>query len=502
MNPTPKTTARSWSNFPLASTSPEVSKLSQTKKFWLFFTFLLCIFIPGSFQLGIQLAPYRIFLLLMIVPIVRQILLDRSLRITFVDIIFLFVIIWRPLAIAVNHFPGHAVLTVSLTLDMSLSYLFARVFIRSPNDFASFFKAFLLLILALFPFVIIESITGQRLLRNIFGFILNTREDDIRQFRFGLLRVKLGFGHAVLFGFVCMIAFSNLIFIYWRNKFKSLLAGTFIAISTLFAISSSSIIGLGIQLILIVNHIFIRIFSISWKYFLFVFTFLFIFISILSGFSYDAVVNYILGNLVLSEFSGRARSLQIEFGVMEVYNNPIFGLGQRSWAPPYWQSTSVDNYWLSITMKYGIPASFALAIAFIVHFTLIALSKPLSEEIYNFRVGYLITLASVFFTLLSVAIYHSTESYFIAFFAAGAWFYNPLSDERPAGRRPPLQRKPPPAGLRRPPAANNDPMAVRRPVSQHDRDVSAAPRTRAWMGDRPAASAWRGVQPRDTGGRR
>lgn len=417
------------------------TRISDRAKFYIFLSFLACVSIPGFISAGVNLAPYRIFLIAMAIPTIYRVVKDQSIRFTGLDAIMLLAIAWPSIAIAANHFPGHAVLTVSLFLDASLSYLFGRVFIRNSNDFAIFFKALLLLAVAVFPFVIIESFTGQRVLRDIFSLVLNTKEAEIKQYRFGLLRVKLGFGHAVLFGFFFLVAFANIVFIFWENRWKSLAAGTFIAVCVLFAISSSSFIGLGLLLILILSHIVIVWLSIGWGTAIYVLGFSSIFLSILSGFNYFVIVDFVIQNLMFSHWSGMGRANQISLGMVEVYNNPIFGIGQHGWRPAYWQSASVDSYWLSGAMKFGIPAVFFLALYMISSFIRISFSVSRSRHEYNIKVGYLITLVVVAITLVSVSVYHSTESYLFVFLAAGVWFYNPETDRRTSGRRPPLVRK-------------------------------------------------------------
>ena len=45
-----------------------------------------------------------------------------------------------------------------------------------------------------------------------------------------------------------------------------------------------------------------------------------------------------------------------QWGMDNVYNNPFFGLGLNDWVRPTWKSASIDNMWLVIAIRYGIPA--------------------------------------------------------------------------------------------------------------------------------------------------
>ena len=80
-----------------------------------------------------------------------------------------------------------------------------------------------------------------------------------------------------------------------------------------------------------------------------------------------------------------------------VYSNPLFGLGVNvgSWDRASWMGGSVHNFWLLMTMRYGVPAFLMLAFAIFVmvrQATKLPLTSPGDQAC---RTGYLISLAGV-----------------------------------------------------------------------------------------------------------
>ncbi|PJN92723.1 hypothetical protein CNY89_27205, partial [Amaricoccus sp. HAR-UPW-R2A-40] len=82
-------------------------------------------------------------------------------------------IAWRSLAVLVNNGADGAVFSIALMIDLGLGYAVGRAFIRKASDFRFFFRCFLLLLLAFLPFAVLEFVTLQRILLDIFSKILD-----------------------------------------------------------------------------------------------------------------------------------------------------------------------------------------------------------------------------------------------------------------------------------------------------------------------------------------
>ncbi|PJN94128.1 hypothetical protein CNY89_16350 [Amaricoccus sp. HAR-UPW-R2A-40] len=97
-------------------TSDETATSAHTK--WVIALFFVSIFIPGAFNVGFSLNPYRIFLIVAAFPTLRQIVRDPTLRLTGVDVLVFLGIAWRSLAVLVNNGADGAVFSIALMIDL------------------------------------------------------------------------------------------------------------------------------------------------------------------------------------------------------------------------------------------------------------------------------------------------------------------------------------------------------------------------------------------------
>ena len=145
-----------------------------------------------------------------------------------------------------------------------------------------------------------------------------------------------------------------------------------------------------------------------------------------------SVLEFVISKIMFNPISGEARSLHFQFAFKEVLRNPFFGVGLDDWATPFWLSQVVDSYWLSLTLRYGLPGLIFQALMLGVHFLKIAYAGNLTQSESRLRIGYNITLASALVMLFYTSFFHSTFIFFMMYCGAGAWFYS----KKPKTNRP------------------------------------------------------------------
>ena len=57
---------------------------------------------------------------------------------------------------------------------------------------------------------------------------------------------------------------------------------------------------------------------------------------------------------------------------------------------------SIDNFWLFLAVRYGLPAPFLLLLAFLSIFLAVGFKKGLDDRLIEYRTGFLITHDGVF----------------------------------------------------------------------------------------------------------
>jgi hypothetical protein len=397
---------------------------------WVIALFFVVLLIPGSFYIGVRMSPYRLFLLIMAVPVLLRLRNDPTIRLTVVDVLVLLSIFWRVVSLLANHGLDEIVFAFATFSELLLGYLLGRTYVRTSADFRWFFKCFLAGLAFLLPFALLEMATQTRVLRNVWSVVLIQAESPtVAQIRFGVMRAMTAFEHPTIFGGFCAIGFANIYYLY-LNKFPlNFLLSAFVVFMSTLAISSSSMIVLALQATLILYD---RLF---WGSRVYKWVFL---VAITGGIWYSfqfftgmTVPDYIVSKIMFSPDSGKSRTLHFIYGTKEVLRHPLFGVGQNPWGSPYWLSQNMDSFWLSLSVRYGLPALILTLAALVMHLLMVFRSTRLDEEELNIRTGYMISFGCTVLMFSSVSFFAATLMFFMAFCGAGAWLY-----DTPRGRAP------------------------------------------------------------------
>ncbi len=402
---------------------------------WVVALFFVAAFFPGEFNVGVNLPPYRLLLIVLVVPMLLRFRNDPTLRINAVDVFVFLAIFWRSLAIVVNHQLDQALNAISSFVDLFFAYMLGRVFVRNAEDHRFFFRCFLLLLLAFLPFALVENLFRQRLLRDLAGIVLN-QSGGIADFgnavRFGLLRAMTAFEHPILFGNFCATAFANVYFIYWRQFPRNLAYTGFVGFVTLTAVSASSILTLFIQSAMIVYERLFRAIWFRWIFAFFVGAFAWFVLERILG---QSLIELVLTDLSLSAYGSTGRIEIFVYGMKTVYAHPFFGTGLNDWIRPFWrENPSMDNHWLFFAVRYGVPAFLFLAVAYLLQFLRLFRVGGEDEDLRNIRTGYTIALFAQVLMLGTHAIWGTANAFVMVYLGIGVWIWE-------AGRRETVGRR-------------------------------------------------------------
>jgi hypothetical protein len=110
--------------------------------------------------------------------------------------------------------------------------------------------------------------------------------------------------------------------------------------------------------------------------------------------------------------------------------SPWIGIGLNDWIRPWFMgSSSVDNFWLLMAMRYGMPGFLLLALGYAWGLTL-AMRRDLTADpvLSQIRRAWVFTFVGLTFTLSTVHVWTSIYSFTFFMFGAGMW----LLTARPA----------------------------------------------------------------------
>ena len=397
------------------------SRLSFLARLYLVMTVLPILFSVGSLAMSGQ----RLLLLLIIAPLTFKLLRGAYGRLIWTDYFFFLHMIWATIAIAVNN-PDRVLQNAGSTgIEFLGGYLIGRAYIRSMDDFLALIRFLAILVCGTFPFAVFETLTGRpiliELLQKIPGFtsvaVINIEA------RMGLERAQVLFAHPIHYGLFCSAVFS-LVFVGLKGLISTTrryLTAAIIGCCVFFSLSSGALLPILLQIFLIMWVYALSNVRQRWVILLGVFAVTYVAIDLLSN---RAPIRVFMSYATFSAHNAYWRGIIFEWGMMNVWANPIFGLGLNEWVRPFFmRKGSVDNFWLLNAMQYGIPGFLLLFIGYLPAMWWIGRRNFDSDRrLWQLRRAWMFTFAGLTLTLSTVHVWTSIFSFVFFLFGAGMWF--------------------------------------------------------------------------------
>ncbi|WP_209507430.1 O-antigen ligase family protein [Ruegeria sp. HKCCSP335] len=390
----------------------------------LVFLLLLALVMPFYFYLGnFRISPYRAYMIIAIVPVLVQWARGAAGPVYTVDFLVILAALLMPISLFVNHgvakqweFSG------ILAIETLAPYFIARVLVRDINSFRSFVRGAYIIIIVLLPFAVIESFTGRKIILDLFDVVFEVYKPANQEPRLGLNRAQVSMPHPILFGVFCSSAFA-LIWYSLGSKdslFKRVRRGSIVGAAVFLSLSAGAFMGVLIQGFLIFWD---EIFKRKKSRWIVLSVGVFFILTALELGSNRNVFQIIASELTFSKSSGYNRILIFTHAKDDILNSPIFGIGFRWWTRPLWLKGSVDNFWLLISLRYGLPLFFTF---FSMYLTVIikTIRVPLVGYSAGVRTGYVISLIGIGLAAFTVHLWESTYCLFLFLLGSGAWFWS------------------------------------------------------------------------------
>ena len=419
---------------------------------WAAQLFVLSMVIPIDLSVGgLLLTPHRLLLMMLFVPFFFRLFVFRNCGpVLAVDWLMLLGAFWAvPAVISNNGFAAGIEPVGVFILEFFGAYLLARVAIRSVEDFQSVVRLFFVLVVILLPFAVAESITRRPLLLQLLpGTSVVPVDAGIR---FGLRRAQTVFPHPILFG----IFVSTGLGLFWyalRPRWLRFPASLLVLLGTFVSLSTGALISFVFQSIFIFWEMILNAFRRRWTLFAALAVAGYIAVDLLSTRTpFHVLVTY----ATFSTGSAYSRILIWQYGTENVWANPIFGIGYNDWARPSWMGSSVDNFWLLIGMRYGLPSITMIIAALVILLRRVARLDLSDQQDRRAQAAYLVVFGGLCIAGGTVHYWHNMMAFVLFIFGSGVWLITdgtrheaeqddttPASDTRP--RRVRLTRQPAP----------------------------------------------------------
>jgi hypothetical protein len=388
---------------------------------------------------GLRLSVYRIVLILMLLPMLVQLLSGRAGRMTVFDALVAAHSAWALLALIRWGGVAQGIESGGIYIvEFAGAYLLGRLYIRSYEDFAAMARAYVALVVAMLVFTIPEAVTSVHFLHDGISAAFGGPPAPFIEQRMGLERTFGPFDHPILYGVFSASAFSLAYFVVAERRLMHMsgmaqVAG--VGLATFMSASGGPYVVLMMQgFVAAWQRVLGRVQG-RWAALFTLFGLTYVAIDLFSTKTpFHVFVNY----FTFSKQSAYNRILIFEFGTAEVARQPFLGIGLGDWERPSWMSDSMDNFWLVVAVRYGLPA-LAFLLALLLGLVWCAgRRKDLPEDWRRARHAWAFTLFGITVAAATVHLWNALFVLFVFLIGAGAW----LVDAKP-GRANVPRRAPP-----------------------------------------------------------
>ena len=389
--------------------------------------YFLMIALPIQFNLGpVFMTGVRAVLLVTTIPLTIRLFSGRLGRVLPTDVLLLAYILWAIAMLFVNS-PSQVVsIGGSYALELFGSYILARNYIRTPEQFRAMCRGLFTVLIFTVPFAIYETQSGRPLITEFIAKLPGISSyadysDNTFGSRLGLERSQVIFSHPIHYGLFCSSLFSLALagFSGLVGNFRRYLLGFLISIGVVASVSSGAILPVALQLGLMVWAWTLRNVPSRWIILSVLVTFCYVVVDLISN---RTGIEVFLSYTALSPETAYGRIIIFKWGMVNVWKSPLIGIGLNDWERPWWLATSVDNFWLLATMRYGIPGFFLLAAAYL---TLVwnVMRRDLGSggPVWQFRRAWGFIQVSMILTLCTVDIWGTALSYVFFLFGSAGW---------------------------------------------------------------------------------
>ena len=411
------------------TTAPDIQDTSTSRAFsgavvepvasWILPLYFVVTLIPMSITIAsLRLTPLRVLLLVLFIPFVVRLLSGAAGRVRAADMLIMAHAAWITLALMVVHGPEKIPFAGITMVELVGGFFMGRILIRNAADYRRMVWILVCAMVFLFPFAVIELLTGRMIIPQLLDIVFESfQRAQSATGRMGMERVYAVFEHPILFGMFCSLAIANLVYLTKGARFVRLAAVVLATFLTFTSLSSAPLLACGLQVMMLAWD---KITNGAWKTFLTIGVIGYVGVDLASN---RTPITILIDTLTFDANTGWTRIAIFNYGIENAKAHPIFGIGFNDWVRPDWLTGSVDNFWLLNAMRFGFVGAAFLVFAFVFH-VLAIVRAPLDDpDEKRLRVGYLIALSAVCFTLFTVHVWGAVGVFVMFYLGAGGWFY-------------------------------------------------------------------------------
>lgn len=375
---------------------------------------ILAIMVPIEFSVyagPLFLTASRVYLLILALLILPHL---GKLKLRAFDWFFIAHVLWTCTAYLIIYPPGQAVeMAGSYALEFLVTYLAARIYLRHIEQLKAVIIVVFLMVCISGALAFPEALTGKRYIhdlgRSLTGF--SYRFDS--EIRMGIFRSHSFFEHPILYGVFCASSLSLIWFV--STPSQRIYRTPLIIFATWLSASSAPILTLIVQVGLLIAERFTRTIkrrdkALAWSA---------AGIVILAETATGRGVAGLIAMMTLNPATAYARLYQWNFAIDDVLRNPFFGFIPETYTRPSWMHPSIDNWWLLIMMRAGIPSLIFLTLSALLIW--LALTRREGPPLFrHLRTGWGMTMIALILGATTVTFFGKLQPLFAFYMGLGA----------------------------------------------------------------------------------
>ena len=383
--------------------------------------FIISLLIPIQIHLGgIRLSFYRVALLLALVPIVLRLTSSLPIRWRLADILVIVFSLTGSLALFMT---GASVAAIGIfALESFGPYFLARAFIRNGLQFSAMARTLAACIIVTIPFALFENVTRNPIILTVLGKVLPVLPDVPHEQRLGLDRAQVTFDHPILYGVFCAFGFAVAIYAARPGPPPrlSLVRGALVGLAAFLSLSSGALVAVGLQGALIVYDRVLGSFRQRWTLMASGFGTLYL---VLEAFSNRSMAQIMVPYLAMNPGNAYTRIVVNDWAISGILTQPWFGFGfNDTWPVPFWVvTTSIDNFWLALAFRHGIPTVFFLLATVAAVLLSVIFTRQTDPFVNACRTGFVITMTGICVSVITVHLWNSTYVAFMFLLGSAMW---------------------------------------------------------------------------------
>lgn len=357
---------------------------------------LIGVALPSSITVyvgGAKFIPARIAICLLLLPALFQ--LFRNRRIGAPDICIFAAAIW--MLAAVSQTDESWSNTAAVVLEFAGGYILARAYFFERLQLETFVRVLKIITISIVLMAALEHLTGNNIPELLLGM-----PNSGHEYRYGLMRAYATFPHAILYGTFCAVAGAILLYSE-RTSSGRIMYGGICLIGCLLAMSTAPLMAFSIAIAVYCYDRFMSAYPWRWQVIL---TIMIVFLVIVFA-TANKPVSWLVAHLTLDPATGYFRVATWDNALHYIGLSPYVGYGFASYAPEdFFANASADAVWLTMSLRFGVPATALLFLANIISFYR---SGPSSGTwrftdpcMSNLRTGFTLALALFMFVGFTV----------------------------------------------------------------------------------------------------